>query len=117
MNPILTGAVWGNFWGGAFFYDNGLWQLWHGVTDGSSSHLSYAFSTDGVVWTDGGSNPVLAQNSDANAADFGLVGDSVSGYRDGNEYRIMYTGFNWNLFGTEGRFEGICMATISSACP
>ena len=43
--------------------------------------------------------------------DHGLVGDSVSGYRDEDTYRIMYTGYNANLFGKLGRFEGICLAT------
>jgi Glycosyl hydrolases family 32 N-terminal domain len=116
-NPVLTGAAWGNFWGGAFFYEGGLWHLWHGVTDGSSSSLHYASSSDGIAWTAGPANPVLTQNPDKQAADFGLVGDSVSGFRDGDSYRILYTGFNWNLFGTEGRFEGICMASVADPCP
>ena len=47
--------------------------------------------------------------------DFGLVGDSVSGYLDGSQYRIMYTGFN-SSFGALGRFEGICMAWVNSPC-
>jgi hypothetical protein len=75
------------------------------------------WSADGLTWIDGMNNPVLAQNPDPEAADHGLVGDSVSGYRDGDSYRIMYTGFNSNLFGKLGRFEGICLATIESPHP
>ena len=115
-NPILDTAAWGNFWGGAFFLEDGTWHLWHGVTDGGSSWLEYMWSTDGIAWTPGPDNPVLTQNPDGDAADYGLVGDSVSGYRDGDAYRIMYTGFNWNLFGTQGRFEGICLASIDASC-
>ncbi len=115
-NPILSGAAWGNFWGGAFFFEAGRWHLWHGVTDGTSSSLHYASSADGIVWTAGPANPVLTQNPDPLAADNGLVGDSVSGYRDGDSYRIMYTGFNWELFGSEGRFEGICLASVTDPC-
>ncbi len=115
-NPILSGTAWGNFWGGAFFFEGNRWHLWHGVTDGTSSSLHYASSADGVVWTAGPANPVLTQNPDPLAADNGLVGDSVSGYRDGESYRIMYTGFNWELFGTEGRFEGICLASVADPC-
>lgn len=112
--PILDTAAWGNFWGGAFFKENGIWHLWHAKTP---SGLYYKWSPDGIAWTEGPSNPVLTTSSGPNAADTGLVGDSVSGYRDGNTYRVMYTGFNWNLFGRLGRFEGICLATIDNPNP
>jgi hypothetical protein len=29
----------------------------------------------------------------------------------------MYTGYAENLFGTSGRFEGICMASVAATCP
>jgi WSC domain/Ricin-type beta-trefoil lectin domain/Glycosyl hydrolases family 32 N-terminal domain len=114
--PILQASAWGNFWGGAFFYENGLWFVWAGDSpDGSTSRLKFMWSTDGIRWSPGDSNPVLVPSTDPGAADYALVGDSVSGYRDGDTYRILYTGFNWNLFGSQGRFEGICMASISAA--
>jgi sucrose-6-phosphate hydrolase SacC (GH32 family) len=115
QNPILDAATWGNFWGGAFFHEGNAWYLWRAVQSGNASSLHFMTSADGLAWTESGA--VLAQNTDANAADYGLVGDSVSGYRTGTTYRIMYTGFNSNLFGTQGRFEGICMASIPSPCP
>lgn len=115
-NPIIDVDAWGNFWGGAFFFENGVWHLWHGVENGGASGLAYMWSTDGIEWNDGPDNPVLTQNPDVGAADYGLVGDSVSGYRDGDTYRIMYTGFNWELFGSEGRFEGICIAFVDASC-
>ena len=117
--PILAADRWGNFWGGAFVIDRGSWHLWRGVTpdNGSTSYLVYASSSDGLVWTDGPSNPVLTTNPSAIAADRGLVGDSVSGYLDGDRYRIMYTGYNANLGGNQGRFEGICLAQVMSPCP
>lgn len=124
-NPILNREAWGGFWGGAFFPEDGIWHLWHGAIiesgarqstshDGVRSGLRYMWSADGLTWKDGMNNPVLVQNPDPEAADHGLVGDSVSGYRDGDTYRIMYTGFNSNLFGDLGRFEGICLATIEA---
>lgn len=117
--PVLAANRWGNFWGGAFFIDRGSWHLWRGVTpdNGATSYLVYASSSDGLTWTDGPSMPVLSRNPDTTAADFGLVGDSVSGYLDGDQYRIMYTGYNSNLGGNLGRFEGICLAAIVSPCP
>jgi len=113
-NPIIDAATWGGFWGGAFVPEAGGWHLWRATTAGGSS-LRYAWSADGVTWTDG--PDVLGTSSDPGAADYGLVGDSVSGYRDGATYRIMYTGFNSNLFGTDGRFEGICLAEVAAVCP
>jgi predicted GH43/DUF377 family glycosyl hydrolase len=115
-NPILDTNRWGNFWGGAFFYQNGLWLLWH-ADDSGGSHINFKWSGDGISWTDGSQNPVLQPGTTPNGPDSSLVGDSVSGYRDGNTYRIMYTGFASNLFGTSGRFEGICMASIMTSCP
>lgn len=115
-NPILDSNRWGNFWGGAFLFENGIWHLWHGVATGSG-RIHYKWSTDGITWTDGTQNPVLLPGSTPNGPDTGLVGDSVSGYRDGGSYRIMYTGYANNLFGTEGRFEGICTASVLATCP
>jgi predicted GH43/DUF377 family glycosyl hydrolase len=111
-NPLLDSDRWGGFWGGAFMRQNGKWHLWHGALSSGKSTLRYMSSVDGITWNDGPANPVLIQNPDLEAADAGLVGDSVSGYLDGSMYRIMYTGFNKNLLGKLGRFEGICLASI-----
>jgi predicted GH43/DUF377 family glycosyl hydrolase len=116
-NPILDINRWGNFWGGAFFHEYGVWHLWHAIQTGGSSAIVWKWSPDGLTWNDGPSGSVLVPSTDMGAADYGLVGDSVSGFRDGGTYRIMYTGFNWNLFGSQGRFEGICMASIAASCP
>jgi predicted GH43/DUF377 family glycosyl hydrolase len=116
-NPILDSTRWGDFWGGVFFYESGVWLLWHADDSGGSSRINFKWSPDGIAWTDGAQNPVLVPSGVANAPDGSLVGDSVSGYRDGNTYRIMFTGFASNLFGASGRFEGICMATVMATCP
>ncbi len=116
-SPILDTRRWGNYWGGAFFLENGVFHLWHGV-EGGAGALHYKWSLDGTTWTDGDKNPVLEPGSTPNGPDTALVGDSVSGFRDGDEYRIYYTGFASNLFGSEGRFEGICMASVAApSCP
>jgi sucrose-6-phosphate hydrolase SacC (GH32 family) len=117
QNPSISAAQWGNFWGGAFFFEGGRWLLWHGVQTGQSSALHFASSADGITWTGGPSNPVLSQNPVASAPDSGLVGDSVSGFRDSETIRIYYTGFNSNLFGNLGRFEGICTASLQAPAP
>jgi len=116
-SPILDTNRWGNFWGGAFFYESGVWLLWHASDTTSSGRINFKWSLDGISWTDGAANPVLLPGSATNGPDTSFVGDSVSGYRDGNSYRIMYSGYAENLFGTEGRFEGICMASVMATCP
>jgi predicted GH43/DUF377 family glycosyl hydrolase len=116
-NPVLDSTRWGNFWGGAFFYESGVWLLWHGSDTTSSGRINFKWSPDGIAWTDGAANPVLLPGSATNGPDTRFVGDSISGYRDGNSYRIMYSGYAENLFGTEGRFEGICLASVMATCP
>jgi hypothetical protein len=115
-NPILDSNRWGNFWGGAFFFENGIWQLWHAV-EGGAGQIQYKWSLDGIAWTAGIQQPVLTVASVVNGPDTVFLGDSVSGYRDGSFYRILYTGFAQNLFGSFGRFEGINMASIMATCP
>ena len=125
-NPILDKKAWRGFWGGAFFLENGIWHLWHGAVASADSQstsphaaigtsLRYMWSTDGITWKDGPDNPVLVQNPDPKAPEYGRIGDSVSGYRDGETYRIMFSGANSNLFGKLGRFNGICLATIRAS--
>jgi hypothetical protein len=110
-NPILRPERWGG-WGGAFIFTAGIWNLWHARYDDVSG-LEYKWSVDGVSWNDGPANPVLRLSRDLNTADAQAAGDSVSGYLDGDFFRIMYTGFNSNFRGT-GRVEAICLATIDA---
>ena len=108
-NPLLDPIGGG---GAAIVFNDGVFNLWH-ATEDSTSGLNYKWSTDGITWTDGPSNPVLTPSRDSNTADASYAGDSVSGYLDGNTFRIMYTGYNSNFHGT-GRLEAICLATIVS---
>ena len=110
-NPILPPVRFGG-WGGAIIFNGGVWHLWHATRDDVSG-LVYKSSADGIVWTDGPSNPVLTPSGNPDTADAQAVGDSVSGYLDGDTYRIMYSGFNANFRGT-GRLEAICLATIAA---
>jgi hypothetical protein len=88
-------------------FDGVRWHAWYGL---AFQGLAYASSADGLNWIDGPGNPVLTLNPDASAPDSEGVGDSVSAYRDGDEYRIMYTGGRFNSY---GRNESICLATIA----
>jgi predicted GH43/DUF377 family glycosyl hydrolase len=112
-NAILDQERWGG-WGGAFIPENGIFHLWHAAPKSGRPGLVYKWSRDGINWNDGPLTRVLEPNPDPQAPDHSSVGDSVSGYRGGDTYRIMYTGYSANLFGKLGRFEGICLATIAA---
>lgn len=108
INWTRRGQIWSKLTDNGFgiVFDGNKWHAWYGVAFQS---LNYASSDDGLTWTDGPSNPVLLPNPNPAAYDSEGVGDSVSAYRDGNEYRIMYTGGRYNSF---GRNESISLATI-----
>lgn len=97
--------------GYAIIFDNGVWNMWFGR---SSQGLGYAWSTDGISWQEGPNAMVLNVNSNANAPDSVGVGDSVSVYKDGNTYRILYTGLRGYDPTTNSWPEAICMATVAS---
>jgi len=109
-HPLLTPDRFGG-WGGAIILNDGIFNLWH-ATEDDLSGLNYKWSTDGISWTDGPSNLVITPSNDPAIADNLTVGDSVSGYLDGNSFRIMYSGFNPNFQNT-GRLEAVCLATIT----
>jgi predicted GH43/DUF377 family glycosyl hydrolase len=96
--------------GAGIIADASGWHMWFGLARMQS--LNYASSPDGVSWTPGPSNPVLTPNPDTAAADHQGVGDSVSVYRDGATYRIMYTGANLSYPLQPGRIEAICIAFV-----
>jgi hypothetical protein len=105
-NQVLFGPSLGAGFG--IVKDDAQWHMWY---DQNFSTLNYASSPDGIVWTPGPNNPVLTLNPNPAASDSGGVGDSVSAYRDGSEFRVMYTGGRYNSF---GRNESICLATITA---
>lgn len=106
-NPVLPPERWGG-WGGAFLVEDGVWHLWHAERDDMSG-LRYKWSRDGLAWNDG--PIVLVPSSDPKAPDL-AVGDSVSGYRDADAFRILYSGANMKH--PTGRLEAVCMATIEA---
>jgi predicted GH43/DUF377 family glycosyl hydrolase len=108
INWTRRGRLWDKLTDNGFgiVFDGVRWHAWYGI---GFESLNYATSEDGLTWVDSPSNPVLTVNASAPAPDSGGVGDSVSAYRDGNDYRVMYTGGRYNSF---GRNESICLATI-----
>lgn len=109
--PVVDAGSWGDQWGGAIFYEDGVWLMWRAVQDKGRQGLHFSWSEDGLRWRDGGANPVLRRASDRTAPDGEFLGDSVSGFRTPDGYRILYTGYTSRLSG-QGRFEGIVAATL-----
>jgi len=96
--------------GYAIIFENGMWHMWFGR---SYQGLGYAWSKDGISWQEGDNSVVLGINPDTNAPDSVGVGDSVSVYKAGNTYRILYTGLRGYDPTTNTWPESICMATIT----
>ncbi len=105
------GQIWSKQTDNGFgiIFDGTKWHAWYGM---AFAGIYYASSNDGLTWTDGPSNPVLLPSTDPAAPDSGGLGDSVSAYRDTNEYRIMFTGGRYNSF---GRLEAISLATYPAS--
>jgi hypothetical protein len=93
----------------AILYDHGVWHMWSSRR--FQADLSYRWSRDGLSW-ENPTSPVLTANRNPRAPDVEL-GDAVSVYRDGREYRVMYTGSNLHYANAQGRTEAICLATIA----
>lgn len=108
INWTRKGQVWNKQAdsGYGIVFDGSEWHAWYGV---GFKAINYASSKDGITWTDGPHNPVLLPDRNPAAFDSGGLGDSVSAYQNGNEFRIMYTGGRFNYF---GRNESIMLATV-----
>lgn len=106
---VIPSQSWegGNVASPGVIYEGGVFKLWYsvGVNDG----LGYAWSRDGITWTKFAGNPILRRSGVPGSCDSDAVGDSVSVYRDGNEYRVMYGGFGLNP-----KRISICLATMSA---
>ena len=75
-------------------------------TTGQGYKIGRATSTDGIAWTKYAGNPFLKASGVPGAADKSGVGDGVTVYRDGDEYRVMYRGF-----GGTPRHISVCLTT------
>lgn len=105
--------LWGNGDITAFgvLLDERGWHMWWSNLDFTA--INYASSTDGLTWVNGPNNPVLIPNPDPNSPDHEGVGDAISVYRDGSQYRVMYTGINIGSWPYPPyRLEAICIAVI-----
>lgn len=110
INWTRRGQLWSRLSDAGFgiVFDGVKWHAWYGIEFVS---LNYATSEDGINWADGPNNPVLLPDPNPAGFDSSGVGDSVSAYKDGFEFRVMYTGGRFNSF---GRNESIMLATIST---
>ncbi len=98
--PVLSATQpWekGNVASPGVVHDDGVFHMWYSV--GLNHGIGYAWSKDGLSWTKADANPVFPKGS-----------DSVSAYRDANEYRILYGHFD---FTRQPAIRGIGMAVLA----
>jgi hypothetical protein len=69
---------------------SGRYYAWY--DDDKNTTINFAWSSDGVTWTDGPNNPVLTVNPDASAFDSAGFNGGLVVLRDDNVYRVFYTG-------------------------
>lgn len=108
-NPIVThgGGGWKNVavkepW---VLKDGSTWKMWYGGFEGAFWGIGYATSTDGITWTDYGSNPVLSRSEvyDTLGCHFPIVYKDT-GAISSKRWRMLYSGI-----------DGLGVTTISYA--
>ncbi len=68
----------------------GIYQMWYGGNDGSTTRFGYAISGDGVRWERFGGNPILSPGT-GSAWDSGPLGGFFV-LRESNAYKMWYAG-------------------------
>jgi len=121
-NPVLgPGTGWEADWvdSPTVLYEGGVYKMWYQGCAGVQCAIGYATSSDGVVWTRYGSNPVYT--ADASGWDQNLGNPVV--IHDGAEYKMWYAGngptaieigyatspdgINWRRFGSAPVLRGL----------
>ena len=106
-NPILTSS--GNYYDyygiaqPVVLYDEGIYKMWClglDYTGGGRSHIVYAESNDGLIWTAYSGNPVLSPGNYGHWDSGNVQPGAV--IKDGGIYKMFYTGWsdqysNWNI--------------------
>ena len=94
-NPVLNlggPGAWDDYsiFGPSVLSEDGTYKIWYNGSDGSNDRIGYATSTDGIVWTKYGGNPVLDLGAPGEWDDFRLIFSFVL-FEDGM-YKMWYTG-------------------------
>jgi predicted GH43/DUF377 family glycosyl hydrolase len=128
-NPVLNNGPtsWDSVHAAApsVVYDGILYHMWYHGFDGSNWRIGYATSPDGILWTKGGSNPVMDLGSPGDwdemwVHDPNVIFDGVTyhmwfGGYDGVKARIGYAtspdGINWSPYA-----GNLCSGTSGDGC-
>lgn len=100
--PVLTASQpWesGRVASPGVIFDGETFHLWYSA--GTADGIGYASSTDSINWVKFPDNPVFTGAS-----------DSISTYRDGSQYRVLYGYFD---FQSNPIIRGVGMATVDAA--
>ncbi|MCK5415394.1 MAG: hypothetical protein KAJ35_08430 [Thermoplasmata archaeon] len=98
-NPVLTHGTHNSVFSPVPYY-NGTWHLFYSANDGGEEgtrdiYGNYAYSDDGVNWTDYTNNPVLPNGNPNNVWD-GLQAQTECIINDNGTYKLYYTGDTGN---------------------
>ena len=101
-NPVLDvgpSGAWDNLilFTSSVLFDGTGYRMWYGGIDGFHERIGYATSSDGIVWTKYGGNPVLDVGDLGTWDERDISGPCV--LFDGEEFAMWYAGSN----GTRGR--------------
>lgn len=94
-NPVLqNGSVgeWdsGNIWAVSVIQRGSIYEMYYSGNGAGDYQIGYAYSNDGITWTEYGSNPVLTLGSSGSWSDAGLYAPYAM--QDGTTYKIWYVG-------------------------
>jgi len=98
-NPILSvNEAWegtGAYYPSVIFDQNKYFMVYQNYKE-SATAFGSATSTDGIVWTKNGRNPIFTQNDTYNKWTNYLQNPYL--IKVNNEYRVYYVGYNWSTY-------------------
>jgi hypothetical protein len=121
-NPVLTpsGMGWdsGTVSFPVVYKDAGApagkrYRMLYSGSSGSNYQIGYAYSADGVTWTKGGSNPVLANGSGGQFDDTVMVAGCLA--KSGGTYYFLYGGEHHTPFPEDDQVGGATFTDFEGA--
>ena len=95
-----------NVYAQTVYFDGANYQMWYIGNEGTTDHVGYASSPDGIAWTKNG-NPVLNPGSSGSWDDAGIGTGPI--FFNGSKFELIYNGYDGLHFqgGYATSFDGI----------
>lgn len=101
-NPVFSPRSWNSFGSQEPFvlYINGYFHMWYAgmpvIGDARYADIGYAYSDDGIHWTDYPDNPVLSRGKSGKWDDYDVSEPFV--FVEGGSFYLFHTGFRYPTF-------------------